>query len=89
MTLGVVKEMFCAEYEVETGERKFTKYVSQLTDVVDIVGNDGGVIRAVYSKEDGNLYRAYGGQRVAYTGGGDGWDKGLQGLLESGDYDAA
>lgn len=86
MTLGVVKPTIFAEYEIETGERKFTKYVERPEDVVDIVGEEGGVILRIYQKIDGKIYRKFGSQLVEYKGAADGWDKAMQGMLESGDY---
>lgn len=86
MTLGATSPSIFAEYEIETGERKYTKFVERPEDVVDIVGEEEGVILRIYQKIDGKIYRKYGSQLVEYKGATDGWDKALQGLFESGDY---
>lgn len=78
-TLGA---KYSAEYEVADGSRHYTRWVDNPEDTVDLVGEQGGVIRALYEKSDGTLYRSFGGHTVEYTGGDDVWDRGLRVLLE-------
>lgn len=68
---------YSAEYETANGERRHTRWVDNIEDTVDLVGNEGGVIRSLYEKSDGTLYRSFGGQKVEYTGGNSGGEKSL------------
>lgn len=89
MAAAILGAKYSAEYETADGSRHHTRWVDSPEDTVELVGDQGGVIRALYEKSDGTLYRSFGGQTVEYTGGNNDWEKSLQGLLDSGNYDAA
>lgn len=59
-----IKTFYSAEYETEDGERFHTRWVEELTDVVDLVAEKGGTIRSTYKKHDGKIYRNFGGQVI-------------------------
>lgn len=81
---------FSAEYETADGEKHVTRWVKDPEDTVDLVGDQGGVIRSMYKRnEAGEMFRTYGGQTVEYTGGNNDWEKSLQRLCFQRDYDAA
>lgn len=89
MPAAILGPKYSAEYEVADGSRHYTRWVDNPEDTVDLVGEKGGVIRALYEKSDGTIYRSFGGHTVEYTGGNSEYEEGLQRLLEHGDYDAA
>lgn len=89
MAAAVLGASYSAEYEVADGTRHYTRWVDKPEDTVDLVGDKGGVIRALYEKSDGTLYRSFGGHTVEYTGGNSDYEKGLQGLQGERDQDAA
>lgn len=89
MAAAILGAKFSAEYEVADGSRHYTRWVNNPEDTVDLVGEQGGVIRALYEKSDGTLYRSFGGHTVEYTGGNSEYEEGLQGLYFERDQDAA
>lgn len=89
MPTAILGAKYSAEYETADGSRHHTRWVDNPEDTVELVGDQGGVIRALYEKSDGTLYRSFGGHTVEYTGGNNDWEKDMQRLHIDGSYDAA
>ena len=84
MATAVLGVEFSAEYETADGEKHVTRWVDSPEATVDLVGDQGGVIRSMYERnEAGEMFRTFGGQRVEYTGGDDKWDRVLREILEA------